>query len=738
MSHAWLGRLRRYTAALALAATASFLMLAGQANAATIVVHNAAELESAVTTANGNKEANTIELTAGTYSPTKTLVFTDTSGTQTLAGPAGKLTEDTPSAILSGSAVLPDPPVSEKELIIVNAGVKVTLTHDIVTNGGSNEGNAAIDDLGTVNVEDSTISGNTGSQIFVESGATADLTNSTLANGLAAGLVDEGAASLQNVTVVDNKESGIAGTGTVSLTNTIVALNKGSVQCGISPITNITNDKSLSSDASCGGEAALQNKTPSLTALGNDGGSTTLFSEKAGSPTIDAGDAAKCPATDQRGYPRPYTGGPAGCDIGSDEYSPTPPTIIVPAEIVTPSTGTGAVVTYSVEATDPGSLVKKLECAPLSGSTFKNGTTTVNCTAVDGHENTSKASFNVKVTTPKHTLTVTATGEGTVTSTPAGIDCGQGHTPCSAEFEEVEVKLTSTPAAGYSVAWGGACSGTGSCSFNPLTAAESVTATFSASPVNTVPPVISGQPYNGQTLTTTNGTWTASPTSYTYQWEDCNSTGTSCTSIVGATSNEYTLTHADEGNTVRVLVVAHNASGASAPAESAPTAVVTAIATEKDEAHGEVPFEQKLTSHCNVNLGTFSAGIEGTQTHEGECSVVATSTAAESRLTAEDQETGIYEGHLVHYDPAAKRDFYLYDPLEADAVDNETGNVFPEDGTHYPFAPLTSVVKLLSWADPINLDPVTVKFKQEILEHERLNTGTYSKVITLTLSTTTP
>jgi hypothetical protein len=737
MSHAWLGRLRRYTAALVLAATASFLMLAGEANAATLVVHNAAELESAVATANGNKEANTIELTAGTYSPTKTLVFTNTSGTQTLAGPAGKLGEDTPSAILSGSAVLPNPPVSEKELVIVNVGVKTTLTHVIVTNGGSNEGNAAIDDLGTLGVENSTISGNTGSQIFVESGATANLTNSTLANGLAAGLVDEGAASLQNVTVVDNKESGIAGTGTVSLTNTIVALNKGSVQCGISPITNITNDHSLASDASCGGEAALQNKTPLLTALGNDGGSTTLFSEKAGSPTIDAGDAAKCPATDQRGYPRPYAGGPVGCDIGSDEYSPTPPTIKVPAEIVTPSTGTGAVVTYSVEATDPGSLVKKLECAPASGSTFKNGTTKVECTAVDGHENTAKASFNVKVTTPKHTLTVTASGEGTVTSTPAGIECGQGHTSCSAEFEEVEVKLTPTPAAGYTVLWGGACTGTGSCSFNPLSANEAVTATFSSVPVNTGAPVISGTPYSGLTLKTTTGSWTGSPTSYTYQWEDCNSSGEACMSIEGATGTEYTLTGADIGHTVRVVVIAHNASGVSAPADAAATAVVTA--GESDEAHGEVPFEQKLTSNCNVNLGKFDAGLAEKQKHEGECSVVATSTAAESQLTAEDQATSNHEGHLVHYDShAANREFYLYEPLEADAVDHETGNVFPGPGTGAPFAPLTSKVTLLSWADPINLDPVTVTFRQYILEHERLNTGTYSKVITLTLSTTTP
>jgi hypothetical protein len=739
MSHAWLGRLRRYTAALALAAMASFLMLTGAANAATFVVHNATELEAAVTSANGNKEANTIELAAGSYGPGKTLVFTNTSGTQTLAGPAGKLGEDTPGVTLSGSAVVVDQPVSEKELIAVNAGVKVTLTHVVVTNGGG-EGNPGIDDLGTLNVENATISGNLGSQIFVEGGATVNLTNSTLSDGHEFGLVSEGTASLLNVTVVKNASGGIgSGAGPVSLTNTIIALNgsKTTAQCGTG--TTITNDHSLASDATCGGEAALQNKEPLFTNTKeplNDGGSTTLYSEKAGSPTIDAGDPAKCPATDQRGYPRPDVGGTA-CDIGSDEYSPTPPTIKVPAEIVTPSTGTGAVVTYSVEATDSDGLVKELACAPASGSTFKNGTTKVECKAKDGHENTATASFNVKVTTPKHTLTVTATGEGTVTSTPVGIECGQGHTSCSAEFEEVEVKLTSTPAPGYSVLWSGACSGSGSCSFNPMSANEAVTATFSSVPVNTGLPVISGTPYSGLTLKTTTGSWTASPTSYTYQWEDCNSSGTSCTSIEGATGTEYTLTGADIGHTVRVVVIAHNASGASAPVESAATAVVTA--SESDEVHGEVPFEQKLTSNCHINLGKFYAGVAEKQTHEGECSVVATSTAAESQLTAEDQETGNHEGHLVHYDSSdANREFYLDDPLEADAVDHETGNVFPGPGTGAPFAPLTSKVTLLSWADPVNLDPVTVTFRQYILEHERLNTGTYSKVITLTLSTTTP
>ena len=732
MSHAWLGRLRRYTAALVLAATASFLMLAAGANAATIVVKNTTELETAVTTANGNTEANTIELTAGTYLPTKTLIFTNTHGTQTVAGPAGKTGEATPGVTLSGNAVTEVAGVSEKELVTVKTGVTVTLKHVVVTGGGEGA-NAGIEDAGTLNVENATISGNIGTQIQVASGATANLTNSTLSDGHAFGLGNEGTASFLNVTVVHNASGGVGGNaGTLSLTNTIVALNgpSGTPQCSNN---TITNDHSLASDASCGGEAAFQNKTPLLQgSLSNDGGSTTLYSEKAGSPTLDAGDTAKCPATDQRGYLRPDVPSTA-CDIGADEYSPTPPTITVPAEIVTPSKGTtGSVVNYGVEASDPDALVKSLSCLPASGSTFKNGTTKVECKATDGHENTATNSFNVKVTTAKHTLTVTASGEGTVTSVPAGIECGQGHTACSAEFEEVAVELKAAPATGYTVAWGGSCSGTGSCSFNPMSANESVTATFSAGPVNTGLPVISGTPYNGHTLTTTNGTWTGSPTSYTYQWEDCNATGAECSSIAGATAGEYTLTNADVTHTIRVAVTANNSSGASLPAASAATAEVQGVVAKPAIVEGAVPFTQTLTSECApVVLGPFKPAK--TEKYNGTCVLKATSTAAESKLVAEDP-SATDKGHLVQvYEKGkVKETYFLPEALETNAANS------PQGGTGSALTSLVTPVTLLTYAKPFAEDEATVTFNQKIGLHDHLHTGTYQKTITLTLSTTEP
>ena len=473
----------RHAVSLTVAAACLGLLAASSASAATFHVSTTKQLEEAVTEANANTEANTIELTAGTtattYQPSKTLIFTNTHGTQTLAGPAGKTGEATPGVTISGNDVKEVPEVSEKELITVKTGVTVTLKHVVVTGGGEGA-NAGIEDAGTLNVENATISGNIGTQIQVASGATANLTNSTLSDGHAFGLGNtEGTARFLNVTVVHNASGGVGGNaGTLSLTNTIVALNGPTATPQCSGNT-ITNDHSLASDASCGGEAAFQNKTPLLqTSLLNDGGSTTLYSEKAGSPTIDAGDPAKCPATDQRGYSRPDVTSTA-CDIGADEYSPTPPTIIVPAEIVTSSTGTGAVVEYSVEATDTDALVKKLECVPASGSTFKNGTTKVECTAVDGHENKATASFNVTVNAASCVASPaveTSPSNQTVTE-PAGVSFSvkEGAIPANCSAATIQWEVSTNGGTTWSAVSGTNFSGATSATLkdNPTSTSES-------------------------------------------------------------------------------------------------------------------------------------------------------------------------------------------------------------------------------------------------------------------------
>ena len=97
-------------------------------------------------------------------------------------------------------------------------------------------------------------------------------------------------------------------------------------------------------------------------------------------------------------------------------------------------------------------------------------------------------------------------------------------------------------------------------------------------PVNVDPPTILGAAEAGQTLTADNGTWDNSPTSYTYQWQLCDSAGANCVAISGATASTYLIPSADIGLTITVVVTATNSYG-STDASSDPTTVVVAPGT---------------------------------------------------------------------------------------------------------------------------------------------------------------
>ncbi len=99
---------------------------------------------------------------------------------------------------------------------------------------------------------------------------------------------------------------------------------------------------------------------------------------------------------------------------------------------------------------------------------------------------------------PTHQLTVTkaGAGAGSVTSSPAGIDCGSS---CAAMFATgSSVTLTAAPSSGSSFAgWSGACSNGGATCTVALDADRSVTATFVTSSVTrsqTAPTVTTGTP----------------------------------------------------------------------------------------------------------------------------------------------------------------------------------------------------------------------------------------------------
>jgi hypothetical protein len=108
------------------------------------------------------------------------------------------------------------------------------------------------------------------------------------------------------------------------------------------------------------------------------------------------------------------------------------------------------------------------------------------------------------------------------------------------------------------------------------TAASATSALISSgsAPANTAKPTISGSPVVGEELSASNGTWTGGVTSFTYQWQRCTSS-TSCADVDGATARTYGVRSADVGDSLRVGVTAHNASGSTATAYSDQTANVT-------------------------------------------------------------------------------------------------------------------------------------------------------------------
>ncbi|MBA2333236.1 MAG: hypothetical protein H0V94_10660 [Actinobacteria bacterium] len=103
-------------------------------------------------------------------------------------------------------------------------------------------------------------------------------------------------------------------------------------------------------------------------------------------------------------------------------------------------------------------------------------------------------------------------------------------------------------------------------------------ATSTAGPRNTEPPTISGTPKVGQALTANEGSWTASPTAYAYQWQRCDADVATCAAVIGATGKTYGVRVADLGFRLRVAVTARNAKG-SATANSAITAIVAPAVT---------------------------------------------------------------------------------------------------------------------------------------------------------------
>ena len=134
-------------------------------------------------------------------------------------------------------------------------------------------------------------------------------------------------------------------------------------------------------------------------------------------------------------------------------------------------------------------------------------------------------------------------------------------------------------------------------------------------PVNSSVPVVAGTNRAGISLTSTNGSWTNSPTSYSYQWKSSATSGGIYSDILGATASTYELAASDVGRYVRLSVIASNAVGVSAAALSVSRGPIsdflTGVAPElSDPTPTSDGFTVDITNYSNVvsyAFGNFSS-----------------------------------------------------------------------------------------------------------------------------------
>jgi X-Pro dipeptidyl-peptidase len=175
--------------------------------------------------------------------------------------------------------------------------------------------------------------------------------------------------------------------------------------------------------------------------------------------------------------------------------------------------------------------------------------------------------------------------------------------------------------------------------------------------------------------------------------------------------------------TTEVVCTATDASGNSTSASF--TVTVRWVDDDDGDVDGEVPGTLSLTvTGGAASLGAFTPGVA--RDYLGSLSANVISTAESATLSVADPDA-VNTGHLVN------GAFALPNALQVNAASPLAGSS--------PFAPLggsAAPTTLLTYGAPVSNDPVTLGFKQSIGATDALRTGTYSKTLTFTLSTTAP
>ncbi|MCY4465274.1 MAG: SH3 domain-containing protein [Chloroflexi bacterium] len=335
------------------------LLSAAPVRAATFSANSTTTLTNAINSANGNSEADTINITGN---------FTLT--TNALPQITSAITINGNGFTINGRAIIfaNNQEFPQSRAVVVGSGGNLTLNNvtltDFYNSGGggainveagsltlnqvtvrdsrsnSSGGGITADGSASVTINRSAIHGNSsnvnGGGIFFSTGVTATINNSSIFNNqaLRAGgiLVNSTSAtlSLNHVTVTGNTASGtfsevgdgiFVNEGTLNLRNSIIYGNSNqNCQIGSSGAVSVNSSNIIGGGSSASCSASQSSANPLLSA--NPTGSPPYYTFREDSPARNAATCISSITTDQRGRARPQD---SLCDIGAYEWYPPPP-----------------------------------------------------------------------------------------------------------------------------------------------------------------------------------------------------------------------------------------------------------------------------------------------------------------------------------------------------------------------------------------------------------------------------
>jgi hypothetical protein len=415
--------------------------------------------------------------------------------------------------------------------IAIEQNGTLKLDEVLVTANTAASAGGAIEDVGELTVENSTIAHNTvtgglgvGGGISSEnpnsfSHELVTVVNSTIAdNSVSGGSTNEGGAiyngsilELTNSTLSGNSAPGSGGTlatsseATSTIANNIIAYDQGRACAGTNPTSlggndvadvgcELSNQKKTNDIAE---DPGLEKTAPETPKLADNGGPTeTIGFSTSLAPPIKNGLEQYCPASDQRGAARPAG---KNCSSGAYQYGTQPGAII--SGSVTPN-GSG---TVTAKSTITGAQCSEAECTvpaqeagkvsftevPMSGFGFLEWTGCGKVTSGDCEveNNGSNQSVIAKFAARYAVTAADSTPETTVGVKGSGAAASCAASSCTVdEGETVTLTAESKNPGLQFVSWsGGTCRTENPCKREHVKAAETDTANFELGPASSPP-----------------------------------------------------------------------------------------------------------------------------------------------------------------------------------------------------------------------------------------------------------